>query len=279
MTETTYNLFNLSEADLEFVVNTAAPGADDKEHLKRLVQKDEAFRKTLVGDEKVFQRAMADEELFLKISPPLYFELLLRRALKDLEVATHTVERTGKQRIPVFDVRDVVGLLGRSEVLDYLVQMLASFIRIHSQTVVVRVRKGIRRRVRYNDMDIDSLMHFAGMVDEEHRFAYYKRIADACLFVTGVFPEYVFYDYRYPGSEQVRPAAAGRLRRSLEEYEETGRRFYGLAERHPTAHILRLSEVFGLLREHFVSARKPLEFMSTHYLHAHRRQLFGFLPQ
>ena len=275
---TSVNL-NFTEADLDFVVDEAAPGALNKEHLKQLIRDDEDFRKALVGDENVFQRVMNDEEVFLKISPALYFEVLLRRALMDLEVATHTVERAGKQTIPVFDTREVVELLARPEVLEYLGQMLASFTRIHSYVMPVRVRRGVRRRIRYNDMDIDSLERFSAMTDEQHRLSFYKRIADVCLFVSGVFPDHTFSDHSYQTSGQPSSSPARRLRRSMEDYEMEGRRFYGLAEEHPTARALGLSSVFGLLRQHFISARKPLSLIATQYLHSHKHQLFGAQAQ
>ncbi len=264
-----------TEADLDFVVGEVAPAASNKESLKLLMREDAGFRKALVGDEKVFQRVINDEEIFLKVSPSLYFEVLLRKALRELETATHTVERTGRQSIPVFDTKEVVGLLARPEVLEYLAQMLASFTRIHSYVIPVRVRPGIRRRIRYNDMDIDSLLRFCATVDEEHRFGFYKRIADVCLFISGVFPDYTYRDYRYPASGAARPMAARQARRSVEEYEEEGRRFYGLAEEHPAARALQLSDVFGLLRLHFTSARKPLSFIAAHYLHTHKQTVFG----
>ena len=267
--------FDITAADLDFIVNEAAPEAQNKERLKELLLEDKDFRKALVGDEKVFQRVTTDDEIFLKISPTLYFEVLLRKALTELEVASHTLERAGRQSIPVFDAREVVELLSDPAVLDYLAQMLASFIRIQSYTVPVRVRPGVRRRIHYNDMDIDSLLRFAVTLDEEHRFAYYKRIADVCLFISGLFPEYAFLDYRYPATGQVRPLTVGRIRRSVEDYEEEGRRFYGLAEEHEMARVLQLTEVFGLLRERFNQARKPLSFISAHYLHARKQHLFG----
>jgi len=274
MAERPFKMFKLSTTDLEFVVGSAAPEANNREHLQQLVQEDEAFRNAFVGDEKIFKQVISDQDIFLKVSPALYFEVLLRRALREFEGATHTVERTGKQNIPVFDVQDVVDILGRVEMLDYLAQMLASFTRINSYTVPIRVRKGIRRRIRYNDMEIDSLIRFGAVVDEEHRFGFYKRIGDVCLFVAGIFQDYVFYDYRYPVSSDARPPVMGRLRRSLEEYEETGRQFYGLAQKHSTAQVLGLSEVFAVLGERFTTARKPLDFISTQYLHSLRRQVF-----
>ncbi len=266
---------NYTETDLDFVVGVTAPAAANQEHLKQLLRGDETFRVAMVSDERVFQQVMNDEEIFLKISAPLYFEVLLRKTLRELETATHTVERTGRQNIPVFDTKEVVNLLSRPEVLDYLAQMLASFTRIHSYTVPVRVARGIRRRIRYNDMDIDSLIRFCTTADEEHRLGFYKRIADVCLFVSSFFPDYAFFDYRYPTTGQTHPLAVGRMRRSLEDYEREGRTFYGLAEEHPVARALQFSEVFGLLREHFTSARKPLSFIATHYLHARKQALFG----
>src|SRR3989304_2438517 len=202
---------DMTETDLDFVVSEAAPEAQNKERLKELLLEDREFRKGLVGDEKVFQRVMTDDEIFLRISPALYFEVLLRRAYIDLQAATHTLERAGRQSIPVFDAPEVVELLSDPDVLEYLAQMLASFIRIQSYVMPVRVRPGLRRPVRYTST-----------VDEEHRFGLYKRIADVCLFISGFFPEYAFFDYRYPASGQVRPLTVGRIRRSLEDYEEEG---------------------------------------------------------
>lgn len=264
-----------SDADLDFIAGEAAPDASDREELKRRLAEDEEFRKTLIGDEKVLQRVLADEEAFLHLSPALYFEILLRNAARDMEASTHTMERTGRQNIPVFDTDEVIGLLGQPRVLDYLAHMLASFTRIQSYVIPVRVRRGVRRRVRYNDMDIDSLKRFATATDGEQRFGLYKRIADVCLYVTGVFPDYVLRDYRYPASGQVRPRTSGRVRRSIEEYEEEGRRFYRLAEEHPVARTLNLSDTFGLLRRHFIAARKPLSFIASNYLHSRKSQLFG----
>ncbi|MBI2855619.1 MAG: hypothetical protein HYX93_02095 [Chloroflexi bacterium] len=256
----------LTDRDLDFVLGEVAPEARAPERLKQLIRDEENFREAMLGDERVFQRITQDDEVFLKITPSLYFEVLLRRASKELQSSTHTLEQAGKQSIPVFDTEEVVELLSRPEVLAYLSQMLASFTRIHSHVASVRVRRGIRRRVRYNDMDIDSLICQLDTTDEEQRFTLYKRIADVCLFISGVYPSYTYLDYRYPASGQLRPMPVGRLRRNLEDYETEGRRFYGLAERHPIAQAMRLSTVFGLLRERFNSARKPLGFIAANYL-------------
>ena len=259
----------MAEADLDFVLEQAAPDFKDRQNLKRLIAEDESFRKALVGDERVFQRVIADREVLLRISPALYFEVLFRKSLRELETATHTVERVGSQTIAVFDTREVVGLLERQPVLEYLSDMLASFTRVESFVVPIRVRRGVWRKIRFSDMDIDSLSRFCESVDEESRFGFYKRIADVCLFILGVLPEYA-QPSRDPLSGQLR----SRPRRDAADYEEQGRKFYRLAGEHPSARALELSGVLWLLHEQFATARKPLTFIAEHYLRHQKIELF-----
>ena len=61
-----------------------------------------------------------------------------------------------------------------------------------------------------------------------------------------------------------------RARRTIEDYETEGRRFYRLAEEHPAARLMDLTDIFALLRENFTSARKPLAFIASRYLHSKR---------
>jgi hypothetical protein len=159
--------------------------------------------------------------------------------------------------------------------LIYLADMLSSFIKIKSYTISFRAKKGFWRKIRFSDTDIHSLMSFCEAVKDEYRFLFYKRIADICLFVLGLFPENVERDYRYPLSGKVRPTIPGKARISPEEYEQEGRKFYKLAAQHRSAKEQDLSEVFWALHEGFQKAKKPLNFISEHYLHHQRYQLFG----
>ncbi len=264
-----------SEKDLDFIVENAVPGSNDPERLKRLVMEDAEFRDAVVADPSLFDRVVDDNEIFLQVSPALYFEILLRKAHREFEEATHTLERSGRDNVPVFDTDQVLELMKAPNIIEYLASMMASFTRIRSYVVPVRVKRGVRRRVRFNDMDIDSLVRFASDADPEGRFGYYKRIADLCLFVSGVFP-----DHTRRGSASAVASVAPltrrqRMRRSIEDYEQEGRRFYALAQAHPTARTLDLSNVFALLKEEFTEARKPLTLIATRFLHARRRHLFG----
>ena len=265
----------LTDSDLDLVAETVAPDAADKATLKTLVQEDESFRRGMVGDERLFRRVVDDEEMFIRLSPSLYFEILFRRALTELQNASHTVERAGTETIVVFDTPEVVRLLGQEPVLYYLAGMLSSFTKINSYVVPVRVKPRVWRRIRFNDMDVDSLIRFAQGVEEENRFGLYKRIADVCLLVLGLFPEFA----QRPLSRGVRPQASWRSRRGVQEYEEEGRRFYGLAGEHPAARSSEMAEVFSLLRENFVTARKPLNFIAQHYLRHRRDTLFSTAPE
>lgn len=258
----------LTDADVEFVVDAAAPDASEKERLRRLVTQDGKFRRALIGDGRVLDRVLNDEEIFIKVSPLLYFEVLLSSAAKELETSTHTIERSGSDAVAVFDAPEVTQLLSRQDVLTYLAQMLASFTRVHSFTRPVRIRPGIRRRVRYSDMDVDSLIRFCAETDEPKRLGFYKRIGDVCLFLSGIF--------HGSRAQHGSPSKTARVpRRTIEDYEREGTRFYRLAEEHPAAQVVRLSEVFGLLGEYFTAARKPLTFIASQYLHSDKHRLFG----
>jgi hypothetical protein len=267
-------LNRLSDSDFDFLVETASPEIKDKSRLKQIIQEDGDLRNSYVGDEKVFRKMMDDEEIFLKISPALFFEILLRRAANDLEETGYTLEKTSRMKIPVFDTREVSEFLTKESLLLYLADMLASFTKIESYTLSFRIRKGAWEKIRFNDLDILSLMNLCQAAGDEYRIGFYKRIADLCLFILGIFPDYAERDYRYPFSGQVRAHIHGKVRVSPEDYEKEGRKFYKLAAEHPSAKALDLSEVFLALHENFPKAKKPLNFIAERYLRYAKHKFF-----
>jgi len=275
MARSKFGSLRLSDKDLDFLVETASPGVIDKPKLKQIIGEDEKFRNTFIEDEKVFRRLMDEEEIFLKISPGLFFEILLRKVARDLKEVSYTIEKTGAAKIPVFDTKDVVELLGKESLLDYLADMLSSFTRIETYAFSIQVGKHLFENIRFNDLDMFSLMALCDEVADEHRLGFYKRIADICLFILGIFPDYAENDYRYPFSGQLRPSFRGRVRMGAEDYEKEGRNFYRLAAEHPSARELDLSDVFWTLHEAFPRARKPLNFIAEHYLQYKRYRFFG----
>ncbi len=269
-------LSGLSEGDIVFLVDTVDPQLMPK---IGTIKGDPSIIEGMLDQEteRLFQRIMlmGEEGIMASITPRLLFEVLLRKTLKELGHQTYTVERTASQRIPVFDTTEVVSLLGNKAILRYLAEMLSSFTKIESYTIPLRVRAGIWRKISFNDMDIDCLNRLCQAVDEEHRFSFYKRIGDVCLFILGLFPEYTYLDYSYPSSGETRPRIAGRVRRSAEDYEEEGVRFYKLAAEHEAARGSELSEALRLLHENFNTAKKPINFISEHYLRYKRQRPFG----
>jgi hypothetical protein len=275
MPQSRFRNLRLSDKDLDFLAETASPGVIDKPKLKQILREDEKFRNTFIEDEKVFRRLMDEEEIFLKISPPLFFEILLKKVARDLKGVSYTIEKTGTTKIPVFDTKDVVGFLAKESLLDYLADMLASFTRIETYAFSIQVGKHIFEKIRFNDLDMFSLIDLCEEVEDEYRLGFYKRIADICLFILGIFPDYAEYDYRYPFSGQLRPQFRGKAKMSPEGYEKEGRKFYRLAAEHPSARELDLSDVFWTLHEDFPKAKKPLNFIAEHYLRYKRYRFFG----
>jgi hypothetical protein len=258
---------SLPDRDLRYVIETVLPERRDVDHLLGLLRDDEAFVEAMIAAPRLFERVMAEEAIGLRFTPTLFFHVLLCQAHKDLQQAHYTVERRARQKIPIFDSHAVVDLLGEPPMRQYLAEMLVSFTRIRGFTYPVRVRRGVWYKRRFSDLDVDSLMRLCQSVEEQLRFGFYKRIADVCLFIAGVFPEYA-----QPGTSA---AWAGRGQRDLEDYEQEGRQFYELAADHEGAAVLELRDVLLALSQRFTLAAKPLTFLSEHYLLTRRHVLFG----
>lgn len=244
----------LQNKDLDFIVNIIAPEFKNKEQLKRLINEDIDFRRGLIGSERMFEKVFSDPEILVRISPALYFEVLLRKTINDLERLSYTYEKVGTYRIAVFDVLDVLKFLSDENVLLYLAHLLSSFTRIENYTLWIKTGKNIWRKINFTDMDIEGLKKMAQMIEEEHRFGIYKRIADACLFIAGVFPEYI---------------------KEGTDTEEEGKKFYKLAGEYLSSEN-DLGNVFWQLSEKFSLAKKPLNFISENYLSLRKHQIFGF---
>ena len=277
MAESNPIMLGLTIADLEFVIEKVRSGILGSERLQQMVRDDSNFRNALVSDDKVFNSVVSsDDEELLPISPVLYFNVLLRRALKDLGQESHTLERSGREVIVVFDTDEVTDLLSNDCVIEYLADMMTSFTKVESYVTPVRIRQGKWRRVRFNDMDINSLAKLAATVDESQQFRYFKRIADVCLFVLGIFPSFAHSSNSDMFTGTKSPGASRRGRRTAEEYMDIGKQFYRIAGEHRTAHAIGLAEPLHLLRDNFSVAQKLLNIISDRYMRFSRSQVFDF---
>ncbi len=270
------------------------PEHSDQERVADLILEDEQLIEAMLSDERLFQRLMgeadvpgvdpdrprsaasarASDEVLLFVSPWLFFTVLLQRARRDLERETFTTERRHQQKVLLFDTDQVIELLEQESLRDYLAAMLASFTRIQSRTMAVRVRQGLWHKYRISDLNVESMVRYCQALDEDLRFEPYKRIADVCLFMAGMFPDYIEAQHRYPLSRRIRPRMKGRICKSREDYEAHGRAFYRLAAEHERAGVEGLDGILATLSERFILAEKPLSFVADRYLHFTRHRLF-----
>jgi hypothetical protein len=263
----------LSIGDIKFLIDTIEPKLSEK---LDIIKGDELILDRMLDEEseKLYKRIalMTEDKILTQITPQLLFSILLRKTAREIGNKTYIFERSGGRRIPVFDTKEVARFLVNKEIVKYLADMLNSFTRTESFTLRVRVRKGLWRKIRFSDMDINSLLKLCQSVDETERFNYYKRIADLCLFTLGMFPEYVTSNQGGPLSNM--RLVPGKLARAAHNYEEEGRRFYKLAALDNNARVLGLESVFTQLSEKFTLASRPLNYISDNYLLFRNQRLF-----
>jgi hypothetical protein len=263
---------HFDDHDLEFLVDLLMPHAAEKSRLIRCLREDEEILDGMLGDPKVFEYLQAQPGAISNVSPLLLFSVFLQRVRQDLETRTYTYEKEDHRMLVIFDTADILELLRDRSIRFYLARMLASFVRINSYSYSVRVRKGVWRRYRFSDFDLESLLQLSERVEENRRFAVYRRIADVCLFSTGVFSDYVRARYDPPGTKFQR--LAGTFGTSFQRIEDYGRHFYRKAGEHEVAREGEMDQVLFELSEKFGLASKPLSFMADHYLGAMRTKVF-----
>jgi hypothetical protein len=260
-------MLQLSESDLRFVVETVVTKRRDYDHIMSLIGDKEDLLEPMLEDPKLSERLFSDDEALVRISPHLLFSLLLRRLRTVLEKEAYILEVDTKgKRIPVFEGPAVAEMLSDRQTRDYLAEMLSSFARTNSGIIYWKERGAWHKR-RFSDMDLDDMIELARIIDPAIRPALYKRIADIALFLSGIFPEHAAL---IPGARQARFSA----RRTLNDYEQEGKRFYGVAARETDqAHW---KPVFGTLAEKFTLARLALNSLSDRYVKKLGARYFQF---
>jgi hypothetical protein len=260
-------MLHLTESDLRFIVETVATSRRDYDHIVDLIRDKEDFLEPMLEDPKLTARLSHDEEAFVRISPYLFFSVLLRRLRRELEKEAYLLDLdpNGK-RIPVFQGPAVVEMLADKQTRDYLAELLSSFARTNSGIIYWKER-GTWHKRRFSDIDMDDMIELARIIDPEMRPALYKRIADIALFLTGIFPEHVTL-FAAPRKSMFS------AKRTLKDYEQAGKRFYGVAARE-TAHE-RPKPVLKTLAEKFTLARLALNSLSDRYVKTQRARYFRF---
>ena len=245
------NKIKLPQKDIDFMVDAVSRPGADKDRLRSLIQSDDSFRVSAAGDEKLFDRIMNQSGILREISPVLFFEVLMRRAAREMRALPYTLERTSSQKIPVFDGADALELMKNEDFIYYQVEMLASFVNAEESPT--------------GRFGLDELIRRGPNAEGPERFNIHRRIGDICLLMLGIFPEHLMQDYYYLFTG-LQPPILGEERKSMADYEFLGQEFYGLAARESRSGFLHLKEVLRLMAENFYLAKKPLNFISENYL-------------
>jgi hypothetical protein len=211
----------------------------------------------------------------LRASPFLVFALAVHRTAADLEAMAFVTERRGRQGpVPIFDAAALRGFLAAPARRLFLVELLASYVRVTSGSVWVRGDRGWRRR-RYSDLDPVRLAGLLEVVAEAERPGIWRRLGDLSLFLTGVFPDHA-------DRLGLAPVQAGRLLRAagldpgadeagggVALFELLGRRWYRLAVAGAPG-----LPVVGEVADRFHHARRVLNLVTDRYLFPHRDRWF-----
>jgi hypothetical protein len=207
-------------------------------------------------------------------SPFLVFAVFVQRGAAELASMDYVLEPTGlRQRVPLFDAPALREFLAEPARRLFLTELLASFTRVTSGRYQVRAGGRVRTR-RYSELDPVRLAGLLDAVPAAEQPGVYRRLGDAALFLTGVFPSYVTtrafgpFDAarllraaRLPGPERERLSGVP----AIDLLEHLGARWYRAAfELAPvrTARLALVGDVAGRFRQ----ARRVLNHLADRYL-------------
>ena len=127
----------------------------------------------------------------MQVSPFLAFAVAVEQAGQQLSAASYVPEWAGVgRRTPLFDVPRLRDFMSSPWRRFFLAELLASYTRVASGSVVVATRRGLRRQ-RFSELDPVRLAGLLDVVPDAERPGVLRRLGDLALFLTGVFPDYV----------------------------------------------------------------------------------------
>lgn len=270
-----FYLEHLTERDLALLAQVdGTPPADlrsNPAHLAALAQGEPAY-------EALFDPGNQEPVAFC--SPALVFSTMLGRAQRDLAHTKFIPEWVSPGRsVPLFDVEPVQIFLDDPLCRLFLVELMTSYTHVNSGNVWRRTPQGWRRQ-RYSELDPVALAQLLEGAPEMQRLAILRRLGDASLFLSGIFPDHtgtrlftgpridrleraVFEPGRAPGGN------------TIELLEQVGMRAYRtVAERLGDSRgstVCILESMAASFRE----ARRFLNLVTARYLHPLRTPWFG----
>jgi len=211
-----------TEKDFLFIVDTLADNAKSKQEALVALLSDPGSLDTILDDDNLFQK-ITQSSAFSEISPYLYFYLLTRHVLNEYDV----------------DDRNVA---------DYVAAMLARFC---SSSRMHGISSEHQRNYRYLvDMMVD-----ATNASPREAFLIRSHMGNYSLFITGLFPDYVYRQSTY-----------GRKSPGFDYYEQMGRSSFQWASQHRLALQFSLAEILSSLSDNFRQIRIALNCLTDQYI-------------
>jgi len=291
-------LEHLTHDDLEFLCHPGRGRAPSPaEDYRTVVRRNRGGIEGLLGSRQVFDALfLADHTAgpLVLVSPFLAFAVTVQRTRAELSSTTYVPEWVGVgRRTPVFDVPRLVEFVSAPWRCFFLTELLASYSRVASGSVVVPTRRGLRRQ-RFSELDPVRLAGLLDVVSDAERPGVFRRLGDLALFLTGVFPDYVGRRGFGPVDQTrlLRSSRSGGGRRGMPRERplapvtagdgnpvallgQLGRRWYMAAFRLLPAPVPANVAVISEMPERFDDARRILSVIAERFLFPHRETWFG----
>lgn len=209
----------ITAGDLEFLVEALGRDPSDREPLRELTHDPDALDR-LLDDPRLFSRLLEAPAL-LHVTPWFFYYVLVRRTFLE-----HGIDHRR--------AADYVGAL-----LSYHLQ-----------------RRGSRPRQGGGVYLVDLVHAMREARTPRDAFALQTEIGDVALWLTGLFPDWIYYRRTY-----------GRRPVDLEYYEAMGSRSWSAAARSQTAERLDLGDVLEYMAGRFPALRQALNDLVDDHLH------------
>jgi hypothetical protein len=289
-------LEHLTEHDLAFLCgfyHDGAPGGD----LRGRVRSRRGGIEGFLGSREVFEAVFGagQNRAVLRVSPFLVFAVAVRRAAHELGSTPFVRDWPGAGRgAPVLDVPRLREFMSTPVHRFFLAELLASYARLASGSVLVATPRGLRRR-RFSELDPVQLAGLVEVVEKAERPGVLRRLGDLALFLTGVFPDYVARRGFGPVDQgrllRVAAVGPGGMRRegaarsdrvrgddAVALLARLGRRWYEVAARLLPRPLPADVAVIGEMPERFDDARRVLSVVAERFLFPQRDRWFGLPP-
>lgn len=204
-------------------------------------------------------------------SPFLAFAVAVHRTANEVARSAYVPEWTGpRQRLPIFDGRELTAFLAEPWHRLFLAELLASYAQVASGSYWTRTARGWRRR-RWSELDPVRLAGLLDVVPPAERAGVYRRLGDLALFLTGVFPDHVaLHGLGMVEAARLIRRAGGRAEEPVETppvelLERLGVRWYRLAASTAVQRTAQ-TRLVAEIAEQFRAARRVLGVVADRHL-------------